>query len=81
MTAAFFDIGGMLASAELAAHLFVPPRSAALIEVLAQQPINPSASGHPFVEAANRVFNALLQVRREAVGGRLFICDATMWSL
>jgi len=33
------------------------------------------------VEAANRVFNALLQVRREAVGGRLFICDATMWSL
>lgn len=61
-------------------HLYVPPDDAAKVVVLARQAINLSAPPHPFVEAGNRLFNALLQSTPGLFPGKLVICDATMWS-
>ena len=61
-------------------YLFVPPQVATQVEVLAQQQINLGAPRHPFVEAGNRVFNALLQLRSSSYAGKIFVCDATLWS-
>lgn len=50
-------------------------------DILAKQPINPVASKHPFVEAGNRYFNALLWVIPNGNrAANMFICDATLWS-
>jgi len=39
-----------------------------------------AASRHPFVDAGNRFFNALLRFRSRDIGGSLFACDATVWT-
>jgi hypothetical protein len=61
-------------------HLFVPPNLERQVDVLARQAINPAAAAHPFVEAGNRQFNALLNMRSDTIGGTLLACDATLWS-
>jgi hypothetical protein len=61
-------------------HLHVPPELQDRVDVLARQVINLAAPPHPFVQAGNRSFNALLQLRPPWAGGNLFACDATMWS-
>ncbi|MCI0458401.1 MAG: hypothetical protein L0Z62_15660 [Gemmataceae bacterium] len=62
-------------------HLHVPPALAGVVHVLARQPVNPAATGHPFVEEGNRYFNALLWVPPgEGRAGHVLICDATLWS-
>ena len=42
-------------------HLYVPPEAGNLVDVLARQLINPTANPHPFTNAGNRHFNALLE--------------------
>jgi hypothetical protein len=62
-------------------HLYLPEPLAGTARVLARQPINPQAQSHPFVEAGNRYFDALVWIppggRR---AGNIFVCDATLWS-
>lgn len=50
------------------------------MDVLALQKVNQSAPPHPFVEAGNTTFNALLQTRADVFAGTLLVCDATIWS-
>jgi hypothetical protein len=45
-----------------------------------QQAIDLEAPPHPFVEQGRKTFNALLQSKPNVFGGRLLICDATIWS-
>jgi hypothetical protein len=54
--------------------------SAAKLEVLARQPIDPGAPPHPFTAEGRRDFDALLQSKPDVFRGRLLICDATTWS-
>jgi hypothetical protein len=61
-------------------HLFVPLQIATQVDVLAQQQINLDAPRHPFIEAGNRVFNALLQLHSSSYAGQILVCDATLWS-
>ena len=61
-------------------HLSCTAGNSGKIAVLARQPINSAASGHPFVDAGNRSFNAFLQLESPDIGGKLFVCDATLWS-
>lgn len=61
-------------------HLEVSPTISGQVEVLAQQAINPGAMPHPFTDAGNHHFNALLRVRLEKLPGLLLVCDATLWS-
>jgi hypothetical protein len=61
-------------------HLHVPPAIAGQVDILARQAINLAASPHPFVDAGNRYFNALLRLRANWMGGSLLACDATLWS-
>ena len=64
-------------------HLFVPAEISSCVNVLARQAINLNGQGqerHPFVEAGNRYFNALLQINASELAGALYICDATLWS-
>jgi hypothetical protein len=61
-------------------HLFVPPQIVTQVDVLAQQQINLGAPIHPFIEAGNRVFNALLQLQSSSYAGQILVCDATLWS-
>jgi len=62
-------------------HLYVPDEFRGKFRVLAQQEINLAAAEHPFVEAGNRYFNALLWAAPDgARAGNVFICDATLWS-
>ena len=60
-------------------HLWLPGRDETM-DVLALQKINPAAPPHPFVQAGNRIFNALLQARPNVFAGTLLVCDATLWS-
>lgn len=61
-------------------HLYVPPTLGAA-RVLARQPINLDAARHPFVEAGNRYFNALVWIAPDGSrAGNVFVCDATLWS-
>lgn len=62
-------------------HLDVPPRLDSQIHVLARQRISPVAPRHPFTDAGNTHFNALLWAppagdRR----GDVLVTDATLWS-
>lgn len=50
------------------------------MDVLVRQTINPAAPPHPFVQAGNTAFNALLQARPNVFPGTLLVCDATLWS-
>jgi len=61
-------------------HLALSAGTGSGLEVLALQAISPQASRHPFVEAGNRAFNAFLQARAERFAGRVYVCDATLWS-
>jgi hypothetical protein len=61
-------------------HLFVPPEISSKVDELVKQPINLTASPHPFTQEGNRYFNALLQCRGDQQAGSLFVCDATLWS-
>jgi hypothetical protein len=62
-------------------HLHIAENTATPIRVLARQAINLDARPHPFVEAGNRFFNALLWAPPHATrAGSVFVCDATLWS-
>ncbi len=54
--------------------------SAAKLDVLARQPIDPNAPPHPFTAGGRRDFDALLQSKPDLFSGRLLICDTTIWS-
>lgn len=54
--------------------------SRAKVDVLARQQIAADAPLHPAAQPGQVMFNALLQVRPESGLGRLFVCDATLWS-
>jgi hypothetical protein len=61
-------------------HLHFEPTQSGSAAVLALQPVNPRASAHPFVTAGNHSFNALLRLSWPQWSGRLYVCDATLWS-
>lgn len=61
-------------------HLYVPPEFRHLVDVLARQPVNPTAPRHTFTDAGNRFFDALLRVRVPGLPGLLLVGDATLWS-
>jgi hypothetical protein len=62
-------------------HLYVPGALHPSVRVLARQLINPQAPRHPFVDAGNRYFNALVWIPPEGRrAGHVFVCDATLWS-
>jgi hypothetical protein len=61
-------------------HLTVAAEYRERVDVLARQPINPLAPRHPFTDAGNRYFDALLRVRPPGVAGLVLVGDATLWS-
>ena len=61
-------------------HFEISGESAGKIEILARQDIDLDAAPHPFVQAGNRRFNALLQSTADFSPGSLLVCDATTWS-
>jgi hypothetical protein len=62
-------------------HLYVPTTLSNTARVLARQPINLDASRHPFVDAGNRYFNALVWIAPHGTrAGNIIVCDATLWS-
>jgi hypothetical protein len=61
-------------------HLSFPPELRDWVDVLARQLINPAAAPHPFTDAGNHYFNALLRVRPPGLAGLVLVCDATLWS-
>lgn len=62
-------------------HFYVPHYLKDSVRVLAKQPISPSASSHPFVNAGNLYFNALLWILpNDSRAANIFVCDATLWS-
>jgi hypothetical protein len=50
------------------------------LDVLVEQLIDLQAPPHPFVEQGRKTFDALLQSKPNVFGGRLLICDATIWT-
>jgi hypothetical protein len=50
------------------------------LDILVEQPIDLEAPPHPFVKQGRKTFDALLQSKPNVFGGRLLICDATIWS-
>jgi hypothetical protein len=50
------------------------------LDVLVEQPIDLKAPPHPLVKQGRKTFDALLQSKPNVFGGRLLICDATLWS-
>jgi hypothetical protein len=54
--------------------------SVAKLDVLARQPIDPSAPPHPFTADGRRDLDVLLQSKPEVFPGLLLICDTTTWS-
>jgi hypothetical protein len=50
------------------------------MDVLAQQFVDLAAPAHPFIRDGRRTFDALLQSKPKVFGGRLLICDPTLWS-
>jgi hypothetical protein len=50
------------------------------MDVLVEQLIDLEAPRHPFIEQGRRSFDALLQSKPNVFGGRLLICDATLWT-
>ena len=49
-------------------------------EVLARQPVDPTAPPHPFTRGDRTTFDALLQSRPGVFAGDLLVGDATLWS-
>jgi hypothetical protein len=54
--------------------------SAHKMDVLVEQLIDLEAPPHPFIKQGRRTFDALLQSKPNVFGGRLLICDATIWT-
>lgn len=54
--------------------------SAQKLEVLVEQSIDLEAPAHPFIKQGRKTFDALLQSTPNVFGGRLLICDATIWT-
>jgi hypothetical protein len=50
------------------------------LDVLVEQSIDLEAPPHPFVKRGRKTFDALLQSKPNVFGGRLLICDATIWT-
>jgi hypothetical protein len=54
--------------------------SAQKLDVLVEQSIDLEAPPHPFTKQGRKTFDALLQSKPNVFGGRLLICDATIWT-
>ena len=54
--------------------------SAQKLDVLVEQFIDLEAPPHPFVRQGRKTFDAVLQSKSNVFGGRLLICDATLWT-
>jgi hypothetical protein len=54
--------------------------SADKLDVLVEQRIDLEAPPHPFVKQGRTTFDALLQSKPNVFGGRVLICDATIWT-
>jgi hypothetical protein len=50
------------------------------LDILVEQPIDLEAPPHPFVKQGRKTLDALLQSKPNVFGGRLLICDATIWT-
>ena len=50
------------------------------LDVLVEQSIDLEAPPHPFTKQGRKTFDALLQSKPNVFGGRLLICDATIWT-
>ena len=61
-------------------HLAMLGDSPNKLDVLVQQPIDLEAPPHPFIKQGRKTFDALLQSKPSVFGGRLLICDATIWT-
>ena len=61
-------------------HLEMLGDSAQKMDVLVEQLIDLDAPPHPFVKQGRKTFDALLQSKPNVFGGRLLVCDATLWS-
>jgi hypothetical protein len=61
-------------------HLEMLGDSPHKMDVLVEQLIDLEAPPHPFVKQGRKTFDSLLQSKPNVFGGRLLICDATIWS-
>jgi hypothetical protein len=61
-------------------HLEMLGDSPQKLDVLVEQSIDLAAPPHPFVKEGRKTFDALLQSKPNVFGGRLLICDATLWT-
>jgi hypothetical protein len=61
-------------------HLEMLGDSPSKLDVLVEQSIDLAAPPHPFVQEGRKTFDALLQSKPNVFGGRLLICDATLWT-
>jgi hypothetical protein len=61
-------------------HLDMLGDSPHKLDVLVEQSIDFGAPPHPFTKQGRTSFNALLQSKPNVFGGRLLICDATLWT-
>jgi hypothetical protein len=50
------------------------------LDILAEQSVDLQAPPHPFTQQGRKTFDALLQSKPNVFAGRLFICDATLWT-
>jgi hypothetical protein len=50
------------------------------MDVLVRQKIDMSAPPHPFTQAGRTSFDAILQSRPDTFGGKLLVCDTTLFS-
>jgi hypothetical protein len=61
-------------------HLEMLGDSSQKLDVLVEQSIDLAAPPHPFVKEGRKTFDALLQSKPNVFGGRLLVCDATLWT-
>jgi hypothetical protein len=61
-------------------HFEMLDDSAHKLDVLVEQTIDLQAPPHPFTRQGRKTFDALLQAKPNVFGGRLLICDATLWT-
>jgi hypothetical protein len=61
-------------------HLEMLGDSPQKLDVLVEQFIDLEAPPHPFTNHGRKTFDALLQSKPNVFGGRLLVCDATLWT-
>lgn len=61
-------------------HLEMLGDSPKKLDVLVEQSIDLEAPPHPFTQQGRKTFDAMLQSKPNVFGGRLLICDATLWT-